>query len=118
MAKKNSRDKDRASPVAIIRHYTESAERIGPDAALLGIVIIMGSLAMIAGANAYAVAVFGLGGYALWIATKFVNAYLAFKGEQLELDRTRVDRGQRILEAHPDRQKRLSLPNKGGGEDG
>jgi hypothetical protein len=111
--KNKARDKDKAGPVAIIRHYTESAERIGADAALLGIIIVMGSLAMIAGTDAIAVTIFGLGGYGLWIVTKFANAYLGVTREQLELDQTRVARGQKILEAHPDRQKRLALPKEG-----
>jgi hypothetical protein len=70
------------------------------------------------GVSEWAVLGFGLGAWALWVATKFANAYLDMQRQQLELDRTRVVRGQKILEAHPDRQKRLLLPSKDGGANG
>jgi hypothetical protein len=108
--------KDRA--VAVIRGYTESVERIGSDAALIGLIVILGFGALMVGVNEWAVISFGLSSWVLWVATKFANAYLDVQRRQLELDRTRVLRGQRILEAHPDRQKRLFPPTRSGDADG
>lgn len=108
--------KERA--VAVIKGYTDSAERIGPDAALIGLIIILGFSATIAGVDPTGVTIFGLGGYALWLVTKFANAYLDVKRRQLTLDTTRLTRGQAILESHPDRQKRLFPPKEDGDGDG
>lgn len=103
--------------MAVIQGYTDSAERIGADAALIGLIITLGFIAIMVGADPAGVAIFGLGGYALWLVTKFANAYLDVKRRQLALDTTRTTRGQAILESHPDRQKRLFPPREGGDEE-
>jgi hypothetical protein len=122
MAKKGkgsaSKGARRERAVAVIQGYTDSAERIGADAALIGLIITLGFIAIMVGADPTGVAIFGLGGYALWVVTKFANAYLDVKRRQLTLDTTRLTRGQAILESHPDRQKRLFPPKEGGDRDG
>jgi len=108
--------KERA--VAVIKGYTDSVERIGPDAALIGLIVILGFVALMVGVDQWAVIGFGLGAWVLWVVTKFANAYLEVRRQQLELDRTRAIRGQEILESHPDRQKRLFPPGEGGDRNG
>jgi hypothetical protein len=97
--------------VAVIKGYTDSV--IGSDAALIGLIVTLGFAALMIGVDPWAVIGFGLGAWVLWVVTKFANAYLEVRKQQLELDRTRVIRGQEILESHPDRQKRLFPPGEG-----
>lgn len=112
LAKGNSKER-----VAVIRAFTDSAERIGPDAALMGIIAIFGFGALAVGADTGGVVLLALLVWCGWVVIKFANAYLTSWREQIELDKVRIERGQKILEAHPDRQRRLALPKTDGGND-
>lgn len=98
--------------VAVIKGYTESVERIGPDAALIGLIVTLGFGALAVGASTGGVLVLAAGAWGAWTVTKFINAHIAVRTEQVNLDKTRVERGQTILESHPDRQRQLQLPKR------
>jgi len=102
--------KDEGRPAATIRAFTDSAERIGADNAVLGTITVLGFGALIARANTIGVVVFAIVVWALYIFGKLVSAYLENKRVQTEVDRTREIRGGTILDAHQDRQNRLRLP--------
>ena len=109
MAEKKKGGKPKGDYVAVIKGYTDSVQKIGADAALMGLIVILGFGALAVGADASGVSIFAIVVWTAWTVTKFLNAYLEVIREQTKLDTTRTERGQKILEAHPDRQRRLSL---------
>lgn len=109
-------DSSGSGPVAIIHAFTSSVERIGYDAALIALIVILGFGAMAVGVHPLGALGFGLICWTMWMVTKYVSAYIDQQKADNELKRLQFDRGQKILEQHPDRQRRLLLPDGRGDE--
>jgi len=103
--------KNNASPVATIQAFTDSAERIGVDAAFYGTLAVLGFGALAFGAHAGAV--FGLTAILVvgWSANKFLHAYFALRKAQLKLEAVRQERGYPLLSSQRDRLTAISPPN-------
>lgn len=85
------------------------AKAFGPDGTIFSIVGAGAFAALFKGASAWgvaSVAAIVLGG---WLANKWVNAYLAYKKQQLQLDELRQKTGVRLLERHAAKQPELPL---------
>jgi hypothetical protein len=101
---------DEGRPAATIRAFTDSAERIGADNAVLGTIAVLGFTALAVHADTIGVVVFAIVVWVLYIFGKLGNAYLENQKVQTEVGSTRANRGGKILEAHADKQSRLGLP--------
>lgn len=98
--------------VDFLKAFTDSVRKIGADAAIYGIVIILAFGSHIRGAESLTTLALSVLFIAGWMATKWINLLIEERRERLEVMRFIRTRGMEILRLRPNAPDQLTFLNE------